>query len=257
MRVQVGLAAASLLLALVPASAQQRGGMSGRASGQSGSTSPRHHFSSNTNRPALRQGKFASGRPLPTHVFSGSRAKHRDFHQGFGFSFGFPVFGLGFDAHHFSVLHRQQFATRPFVFPFFPVSSAVSSTVVVVVPQVVPVPVGVPVEVQQPVREAYLPTTPPAESLVGTPRAEERIEVVQPGLPGEPPPPPRYTLLVFKNHSIYAVLDYWLEGGQFHYLTSYGGRNTVPLEQIDLEMTVRLNWDRGIEFVLRPTPLTR
>ncbi|MFQ5926956.1 MAG: hypothetical protein ACE5MH_05930, partial [Terriglobia bacterium] len=87
-----------------------------------------------------------------------------------------------------------------------------------------------------------------------TPRAEERLRVVPPGLRGEPPPPPRFTLLVFKNHSIYAATDYWLEGGQLHYVTSYGAQNAVPFEQIDLEMTVQLNWERGVEFTLRPEP---
>jgi len=45
-----------------------------------------------------------------------------------------------------------------------------------------------------------------------------------------------------------------LADGRLHYITSYGGQNAVPLELIDLDMTVRLNWERGMEFALRPEP---
>jgi quercetin dioxygenase-like cupin family protein len=64
------------------------------------------------------------------------------------------------------------------------------------------------------------------------------------------------TLLVFKDNSISAVTDYWLEEGQLHYTTSYGGEAAVPLDRIDLEMTAQLNWERGTNFVLRPKPST-
>ncbi len=74
----------------------------------------------------------------------------------------------------------------------------------------------------------------------------------------EPAPAPRpLTVLVFKDGSQYGVIDYWLEGGRLHYITSYGGENAVPLDQIDLEKTVQLNWVSGIEFVLRPKPAAR
>ncbi len=62
------------------------------------------------------------------------------------------------------------------------------------------------------------------------------------------------TLLVFKDNSISAVTDYWLEDGQLHYKNFSGAESAVPLEQIDLEMTAYLNWQRGAKFVLRPKP---
>lgn len=226
----------ALLLAALPAAAQQ-------------------------NNTSMRGGTFASGRPsFPTNHTAGHHGfQHRTFTthatHGFGIRVGFPVFGLGFDAHHFHVINGgfgQAFVTPVFV----PVGPVVTSTVVVISqPVPVQVPVVVPVEAER--RTVYVPAVSAAEQLVGTPRAEERVRVVRPGLPGEPPPAPRLTLLVFKNHSIYAVTDYWLEAGQLHYVTSYGGRNAVALEQIDLEMTVRLNWERGVEFVLRPPPAAR
>ncbi len=59
------------------------------------------------------------------------------------------------------------------------------------------------------------------------------------------------TLLVFKNHSIYAVTDYWVEGDQLHYVTSYGAHNTVPLDQLDVEFSTKLNAERNIKFELK------
>ncbi len=66
----------------------------------------------------------------------------------------------------------------------------------------------------------------------------------------------RLTLLVFKDNSISAATDYWLEGGQLHYITFSGEETAMPLERVDLEMTAYLNWQRGGKFVLRPKPGT-
>jgi quercetin dioxygenase-like cupin family protein len=64
----------------------------------------------------------------------------------------------------------------------------------------------------------------------------------------------RLTLLVFKDNSISAATDYWLEDAQLHYKNFSGDESAVPLEQVDLEMTAYLNWQRGGKFVLRPKP---
>jgi hypothetical protein len=56
---------------------------------------------------------------------------------------------------------------------------------------------------------------------------------------------------------MYALTDYWLADGSLHYVTSYGGENALPMERIDLDRTVQLNWERGVEFVLRPKPASR
>ncbi len=62
------------------------------------------------------------------------------------------------------------------------------------------------------------------------------------------------TLLVFTDGSMYGVVDYWLDGRGLHYLTSYGGENSVPLERVDLYATAKANWERGVPFTLRPGP---
>jgi hypothetical protein len=58
------------------------------------------------------------------------------------------------------------------------------------------------------------------------------------------------TLLQLKNGWMYGLTDYWVEGDDLHYVTNYGGKNSVPLALIDLPTTIRLNSERGVEFSL-------
>jgi len=58
------------------------------------------------------------------------------------------------------------------------------------------------------------------------------------------------TLLQLKNGWMYGLTDYWVEGDNLHYVTNYGGKNSVPLDLIDLATTIRLNSERGVEFSL-------
>jgi len=76
--------------------------------------------------------------------------------------------------------------------------------------------------------------------------------IVYQAAPAEPPLPPAkpVTLLVFKEHSIYAVTDYWKEGDRLCYTTNYGSQNCVSLDQIDLDFTKKLNAERNIKFEL-------
>lgn len=62
------------------------------------------------------------------------------------------------------------------------------------------------------------------------------------------------TLLQLKNGWMYGLTDYWVEGDELHYVTNYGGKNSIPLEQIDLATTIRLNSERGVEFSLHAKP---
>jgi hypothetical protein len=58
------------------------------------------------------------------------------------------------------------------------------------------------------------------------------------------------TLLQLKNGWMYGLTDYWVEGDNLHYVTNYGGKNSVPLDLIDFAATIRLNSERGVEFSL-------
>ena len=72
-----------------------------------------------------------------------------------------------------------------------------------------------------------------------------------PSEPGDAPVPRPITLLALKDGTMYGVVDYWLDHGLLHYIASYGGENSVPLESVDLDKTVELNSLTGIGFVLR------
>ena len=68
----------------------------------------------------------------------------------------------------------------------------------------------------------------------------------------EPKDEPPVVLLQLRNGLMYGLKDYWFENGELHYTTTYGGQNSLPLEQIDLAKTTKLNADRGITFALHP-----
>jgi len=65
---------------------------------------------------------------------------------------------------------------------------------------------------------------------------------------------PPVSSLVLQDGSEFGLTEYWLEGDELHYVTTYGGRNSLPVQRIDLEKTVKLNAERGVQFVLRPRP---
>lgn len=61
-------------------------------------------------------------------------------------------------------------------------------------------------------------------------------------------------VLFLKDGTVYAITDYWIADNKLHYVTNYGGENSIPLEQLDIQRTVDVNAKRGINITLRPTP---
>lgn len=61
-------------------------------------------------------------------------------------------------------------------------------------------------------------------------------------------------MLYLKDGTVYALANYWVAGGQLHYVTQYGGENTVPMEQLDIQKTVDVNARRGVTVTLKPAP---
>lgn len=98
----------------------------------------------------------------------------------------------------------------------------------------------------------YLSSLPLSEAVSRPP--VENAEAVGPGfLQGEPFREPRLTLLFLKSGIGYLATDYWVEGGVLHYQTQ-GSERLLPLGELDLNMTVRLNQERGSSFVVRSQP---
>jgi hypothetical protein len=67
-------------------------------------------------------------------------------------------------------------------------------------------------------------------------------------------PNQQITMLVLKDGISFAVADYWVEDGKLGYVTTYGRQNSIDLDRLDLDQTVKLNSSRGIPFVLRERP---
>jgi hypothetical protein len=65
---------------------------------------------------------------------------------------------------------------------------------------------------------------------------------------------PQTTLLQLKDGSMYGLSAYWVDGGELHYVTNYGGANAIALDEIDLAKTVQLNAAHGQAFVLAEKP---
>lgn len=63
----------------------------------------------------------------------------------------------------------------------------------------------------------------------------------QAGCPTGQQVPAQNTLLVLKDQSMLAVTDYRVEDGRLSYVTSTGRQDSVPLDDLDLEATSRLN----------------
>ncbi len=62
------------------------------------------------------------------------------------------------------------------------------------------------------------------------------------------------TVLYMKDGSSFAVTDYWLAEGKLHYVTSYGGENTMDVSKLDLQKTVDENAKTGNSFSLKAGP---
>jgi endonuclease YncB( thermonuclease family) len=81
---------------------------------------------------------------------------------------------------------------------------------------------------------------------------EGTVPAYQPPLEEQPPEPAHY-LIAFKDHTVYSVVAYWVDGDTLHYFTAGNTHNQVSLSLIDRDLTARLNRDAGVEVNL-PAP---
>jgi hypothetical protein len=63
-------------------------------------------------------------------------------------------------------------------------------------------------------------------------------------------PAQNYYLIAYKDHSVYSVLAYWLEGDTLHYVTTQNTHNQASMNLIDLDLTKTLNQARGVPFTI-------
>ncbi len=99
----------------------------------------------------------------------------------------------------------------------------------------------------------YPPQQPaPAPVDYGPPQdAQAQPEPARPEPPAQQDEPETY-LLAFKDHSIYSVVAYWVDGDTLHYFTPGNKHNQISLSLVDRTLTKRLNDDTGSEVILPP-----
>jgi hypothetical protein len=105
-------------------------------------------------------------------------------------------------------------------------------------------------------RVVYGGTSRPAEeserSWLGSPAGIENTSIRQTYLPAErAPQSPRPTVLILKDGRGYVTTNYWIEGGQLIFVGSDGTQQILQLEELDFQMTSKLNRERGVVFTIR------
>jgi hypothetical protein len=73
------------------------------------------------------------------------------------------------------------------------------------------------------------------------------------GSPAVQPAPQALPVIWLKDGYSYELAAYWVQDGQLHYRTSYGGENSVPLDRIDFARTAEDNSQRGAQFNVSPS----
>jgi hypothetical protein len=105
-------------------------------------------------------------------------------------------------------------------------------------------------------RVVYGGTSRPAEeserSWVGSPAGIENTSIRQTYLPAErASQSPRPTVLILKDSRGYLTTNYWIDGGQLFFVGSDGTQQFLQLEELDFQMTSKLNRERGVVFTIR------
>ena len=62
---------------------------------------------------------------------------------------------------------------------------------------------------------------------------------------------PAMTIIAMKDGTAMLAQAYWLENSQLQWMSEKGEQKALPLEQVDLYQTTRLNHERNIDFVLQ------
>jgi hypothetical protein len=66
-----------------------------------------------------------------------------------------------------------------------------------------------------------------------------------------PSAPSPLTVIALRQGAAFLAQKYWIQSGQLHCVSSNGEEKLLPLDQIDLDQTVRLNQERNVAFVLK------
>jgi len=97
----------------------------------------------------------------------------------------------------------------------------------------------------------YLPNTNYAPSYIFEPEPLPVPEEAPPSANASEAVQPVVNL-VLKDGTVFGVTSYWLVNDRLFYITTYKIQSSIPIDQLDLQKTVDMNWKRGIAFTLTP-----
>jgi hypothetical protein len=66
-----------------------------------------------------------------------------------------------------------------------------------------------------------------------------------------PSAPSPLTVIALREGAAFLAQQYWIQSGQLHCVSATGEEKLLPLDQLDLGQTVRLNQERNVTFVLK------
>lgn len=61
-------------------------------------------------------------------------------------------------------------------------------------------------------------------------------------------------LLARRDETIVTAREHWMSGNTIHYVTPSGEHRQILIENVDLDLTARLNHERGLSFTLEVVP---
>ena len=88
------------------------------------------------------------------------------------------------------------------------------------------------------------------EQMEQVPAEHSPDELTATAQPSGPLAGARSTIVILNGGSAFLSREYWVEGGQLQCVSEAGEQKAFALEAIDLSQTIRLNRERGVEFVL-------
>ena len=98
------------------------------------------------------------------------------------------------------------------------------------------------------------PREPAANSSGANPQDASSVEVLRGSeFEGGEDEAPLY-LIARRDETIVTSQKHWIAGNTVHYITPKGEHRRIPMENLDLDLTARLNRERGLRFVLEVLP---
>jgi len=118
-------------------------------------------------------------------------------------------------------------------------------------PSVVP-PSPPPIVINQYFSAGPLPPSPQGWAIQQVPPQQPQDGAVAPPPGGQPGDSLSPFAIVLKDHTIYSVVVYWVEGTTLNCLTSDNVRKRIPLAEVDRSATRELNDKQNLEVRLPP-----